>query len=303
LELAEQTSGESEIFCGNFSSGLLAMEKGEHFAARQYLERGVSVSQHTQDLILADPGVALGLLNCLGDLAIVCWILGYPDQAQAQAKRLAELLRRSLPTNAYAAGMYRLLTMRCDFLRNYQDARADAQEALDRSTQRGFRWGIIFGTILLARIMVAEGTTHPWIEKLAEEMCAADISWDQYLADWLAAIAYLDTRRVAEAREIVDQAIARIASGGARLYEADLHRLKGEFTLMAGEDLSDAEAAFNSANRDCAPAAGKVVRAARFDKPSSYPRSARQTRPSAHDARRNLQLVYRRLRHRRPEGC
>jgi len=149
LELAEQTSGELEIFCGNFSSGLLAMEEGEYFVARQHLERGVSVSQDTQDLILADPGVALGLLNCVGDLAIVCWILGYPDQAQAHTKRLGELLRRSLPTNAYAAGMYRLLTMRCDFLRNYQDARADAQDALDRSTRSGFRWGIIFGTIVL----------------------------------------------------------------------------------------------------------------------------------------------------------
>jgi hypothetical protein len=77
-------------------------------------------------------------------------------------------------------------------------------------------------------------------------MRAAEIL-DQYLADWLAAGAYLNARRVAEGREIVDRAIAQIAAGGARQYEADLHRLKGEFTLMAGEDLGDAEAAFNSA--------------------------------------------------------
>ncbi|MBV8135119.1 MAG: hypothetical protein JO121_05680, partial [Deltaproteobacteria bacterium] len=70
---------------------------------------------------------------------------------------------------------------------------------------------------------------------------------DQYLADWLAAGAYLNARRVAEGREIADRALAQIAAGGARQYEADLHRLKGEFTLMAGEDLGDAEAAFNSA--------------------------------------------------------
>jgi tetratricopeptide (TPR) repeat protein len=137
--------------------------------------------------------------------------------------------------------------MRCDFLRNYQRARADAQEELDRSTQSGFRWGIIFGTILLARIMVAKGATHPWIEKLAKEMRAPEISLDQYFADWLAAGAYLNAGLVAEGREIVGQAIARMTSGGARLYEADLHRLKGEFILMAREDHGDAEAAFNSA--------------------------------------------------------
>jgi predicted ATPase len=38
-----------------------------------------------------------------------------------------------------------------------------------------------------------------------------------------------------------------MASGGARLYEADLHRLKGDLILMAREDLGDAEAAFNCA--------------------------------------------------------
>ncbi|MBV8139814.1 MAG: AAA family ATPase, partial [Deltaproteobacteria bacterium] len=224
LELAEQTSGESEVFCGNFSSGLLAMENGEYLAARQHFERALGISQQTRDLIVANPGVAVGLLNCLGDLAIVCWILGYPDQAQAHAKRLVELLRRSLPTNAYAAGMYRLLTMRCDFLHNYQDARANAQEALGRSTQNGFQWGIMFGTIILAGIMVAEGATDPWLENLATEMRAAEIL-DQYLADWLAAGAYLNARRVAEGREIADRALAQIAAGGARQYEADLHRL------------------------------------------------------------------------------
>ena len=36
LELAEQSAGEFQIFCGNFISGLLAAEKGEYVAARQH---------------------------------------------------------------------------------------------------------------------------------------------------------------------------------------------------------------------------------------------------------------------------
>jgi class 3 adenylate cyclase/tetratricopeptide (TPR) repeat protein len=247
LKLAEQTSGEFEIFCGNFSSGVLAAERGEYLAARQHLERSVSVNQHTQDLIIGDPGIALGFPNCIGLLGIVCWILGYPDQAQAQGARLAELLRQSLPTNAYTLGMSHLLTMRCDLLRNYQGARADAQEALDRSTRSGHSLGIDYGAVRLARIMVAEGTTDPWIEKLAGELRAVPTSWHQHLCDWLAAGACLEARRIAEGCGIVDQAIARMAAGGARRFEADLHRLKGEFTLMARGDLGDAEAAFNSA--------------------------------------------------------
>ena len=65
--------------------------------------------------------------------------------------------------------------------------------------------------------MVAEGATHPWIEKLAKEMGAPETSLDQYFADWLAGgarkhgvvsvRAYLDARRVAKGHEIVDQAM------------------------------------------------------------------------------------------------
>ena len=157
-----------------------------------------------------------------------------------------ELLRRSLPPNAYAVGMHHLLTMRCDFLRDYRASRAQAEEVLDRSTQTGIRWGIIYGTIWLGKIMVAEGAADAGIARLAEEMPASE-AWDQHLGKWLAAGAYLKARRVAEGIAIVDQAIARVIAGGAGLFEADLHRLKGEFALVGGEALSEAEAAFNSA--------------------------------------------------------
>jgi tetratricopeptide (TPR) repeat protein len=244
LELAEQNQGEFEVFC-NFISGVLAAEKGEYPAARLHLERALGMSQQTQDLIIADPNIAVGLLNCAGHLASICWILGYPDQAQRQAERLGELLRRSPPPFAYAAGMHHLLTMRCDFLCDYRYARVQAEEALDRSTQGGIRWGIVFGTIWLGRIIVAEGAVDEGIEKLARAIPA--VEWDQHLAGWLAAGAYAKARRVAEGKAIVEQAIAGVAAGGSRFFESDLHRLKGEFILMAGGALNEAEVAFNSA--------------------------------------------------------
>ncbi|MBV8360088.1 MAG: hypothetical protein JO189_19440 [Deltaproteobacteria bacterium] len=45
----------------------------------------------------------------------------------------------------------------------------------------------------------------------------------------------------------MEQEIAGIAAGGPARFEADLHRMKGEFILMAGGVLNEAEAAFNSA--------------------------------------------------------
>jgi hypothetical protein len=66
------------------------------------------------------------MLNCIGWLVTVCWILGYPDQSWHQAQHLAELLRQPLPPNAYWTGMHHLVTMHCDFVRDYQGARAGA---------------------------------------------------------------------------------------------------------------------------------------------------------------------------------
>jgi tetratricopeptide (TPR) repeat protein len=177
LELAEQNQGEFDASV--ILSPACLPRKGEYPAARLHLERALGMSQQTQDLIIADPNIAVGLLNCAVHLATVCWILGYPDQAQRQTERLAELLRRSPPPFAHAAGMHHLLTMRRDFLRDYRYARVQAEEALDRSTQGGIRWGIVFGTIWLGRIMVAEGAVDEGIEKLARAIPA--VEWDQHL--------------------------------------------------------------------------------------------------------------------------
>jgi len=246
LELAEQTRGEIEIFCGNFVCGLLAAENGEYPAARQHLERGLGISQQTRDTIINDPNIALGLLNCTGLLVSVCWILGYPDQARGHAKRLVELLQKALPANAYAIGTHYLLTMRCDFLGEYQGACVHAREALERSTQSGYRWGIVFGTIALGKIMVAEGVVEDGLDQLEAGLSAAEVAWDHHWADCLAARAYIHARCVGEGSAIVEQAIARIAAGGSRLFESELHQLRGEFIVMAGA-LNEAEAAFNSA--------------------------------------------------------
>jgi hypothetical protein len=87
------------------------------------------------------------MLNCIGWLVNVCWIIGYPDQSWHQAQHLAELLGQPLPPNAYWTGMHHLLTMRCDFLRDYQGTRAQAEQALDRSIQSDCPEGIALGML------------------------------------------------------------------------------------------------------------------------------------------------------------
>jgi tetratricopeptide (TPR) repeat protein len=225
---------------------MLAAERAEYPVALEHLERAVGISRQAQDLILSRPDVALGFLNCVGYRATVSWFLGFPDQARRYCDRLVGLLRRSLPTTAYAIGVFHLQGNRCDFFRDYQGAHAHAQEAIDRATQAGFTWGIAFATMRLGSIMVAEGAIDAGLAKFEEARGTPESGVDRHYTYWLGAGAYLKARRVAEGKAIVEDALTGIAAGDSRLYEAELHRMKGEFALIEGEAL-DAEAAFNSA--------------------------------------------------------
>jgi class 3 adenylate cyclase/tetratricopeptide (TPR) repeat protein len=246
LELAETSQGEYEIFCGSFLSGILAVTKGEYPGARQHFERALAISQETQDSIVAS-ALVLGFLNCAGFLMQVWWVLGYPEQARHQLERLVELLRQRFPVFASVIGAMHLLTIRCQLLHDYQGARTLAREALDSSIQAGFSYGIVFQTIMLGTILVAEGEVEAGTEKLITEINSPDANWDRYTADWLVAGAYLDARRSAEGSAFVEQALAAVVATGRGRFEADLHRIKGEFIVMSGGALSEAEAAFNSA--------------------------------------------------------
>jgi adenylate cyclase len=59
--------------------------------------------------------------------------------------------------------------------------------------------------------------------------------------------AFLEAHRTTEGLDLLERAIGKAAAGGIRLFEADLHRLKGEFLLMAGRPEDEAEAAFRDA--------------------------------------------------------
>ena len=159
---------------------------------------------------------------------------------------MADLVQRSLPTSAYWCGVEHLVTVRCDFLRDLEGMRSLEQEALQRSTQGGFGWGIAFATMRLASIMAAEGAYDAGLEKLSQALAYPEADLDRYYTYWLAAQTYLKAGHFPEGRTNLENAIADIAAGGSRRYEAELYRLKGECALIAGEGL-EAQSAFNSA--------------------------------------------------------
>jgi ATP/maltotriose-dependent transcriptional regulator MalT len=98
--------------------------------------------------------------------------------------------------------------------------------------------------------VVAEGRGEAGIAKIGEGMLVFEAAGDNRLYDmssYVAISAYFKMHRVADGIALVERALSRIARGGMRLFEADLHPFKGEFLLMEGRPENEAEAAFRKA--------------------------------------------------------
>ena len=250
LKLAELSSDEYQIFCGNFVAGVYASEKGEYLSARSFLERASSISDQTRDAILADPGIAVAMINCISHLGFILWILGYSEEARQQEVQILSFLNRSLDPYARALAISHALTFHLDFLRDDRAIHGQADEALASATQSGHHFAIGRGLISLGRLMVAEGQVDSGIEKIAAGIRAFEAGSDNrgyYMAAYVAIQAYLQAHRVADGLTLIGRVLSQTDRGDVRLFEADLHRLKGEFLLMAGQPENEAEAAFREA--------------------------------------------------------
>ena len=88
---------------------------------------------------------------------------------------------------------------------------------------------------------------------------------------------------------------------GSRSASPYLHHVKGELLLAQNpSDVAEAELCFRTAI-EIARRQSARSGVARHDEPRALAQQAGPSRRSAHDARRNLRLVHRGLRHRRPE--
>src|SRR5208282_3973475 len=97
--------------------------------------------------------------------------------------------------------------------------------------------------------------------------------------------------RFDEGLRALDESFSTIERTGQRFHEAEVHRLKGE--LLLAQDTSNAGQAEQSFRT--------AIEISRDDKSRAVARQAGSSRGTPRDARGNLQLVHRGLRHRRPE--
>lgn len=251
--LAEGWSlGDTAVLLGaHFLLGCARLFQGRADEARTHLEEGLASYARKDDSSL---GVRYGQdpeVTSLSVLAWAVWMLGYADQARRRTEEALDLARRIAHPFTLA---YALLAATWTY-RELGDARK-AEECADEcatiARDHGFRLFDGHARIWGGWALAAQGRAEEGLRRIEEGLAAYWPTEERtklaFRTFFIAVKAETENRlqKPAQALALLDAALTALDQREERLYEPELHRLKGLALLhMAGE--AEAEASFHRA--------------------------------------------------------
>jgi predicted ATPase len=249
LTLAQRLQDPTLLLHAHATLGTTLGLMGEYIAAQAHLEHGMALydpQRHRSHAFLSevDPGVA-----CRGGMALDLWYLGYPDQARQwtrEALALAQELAHPYSLAfalSFAARFHRLCWER-------RLTREQAEIAITLATEYGFAQPLTQATILRGWALAEEGEGVAGMEEMRRSLAALEATGGPGRPFYLSCLveAYGRVGRVREGLAILTEALAVVENTGARNYEAELHRLRGELLLQQDAASSvEAEGCFRQA--------------------------------------------------------
>jgi predicted ATPase len=174
------------------------------------------------------------------------WCLGYPQQAQERgldAVKLVQDLDQPFNQALVSAYLALLQQLRAD----EAVARAHAEQALALTNRYQAPYYHAWAGILVSYALALEQPNEERIGHLRGSIAAftassARLRLPYYLS--LLAQVYGKAGRAEEGLASIDEALAQARTHNERWWDAELHRLRGEFLLLHGADASDVEMAF-----------------------------------------------------------
>jgi len=179
------------------------------------------------------------------------WFLGYPDRALAHINAATAIARESGYKSdleavcSYAMGIYQLRN-------ELEHMRESAELTMALATELGNPFRRARAEIHLGWAEVSSGDLASGIAQMQcnlseSRATGSDSGTEYYLA--LIATALGRTGRFDEGLRTIEQALPLIEKSDERLYEAEVHRLKGELLLAKNaSDTTQAEQCFRKAN-------------------------------------------------------
>jgi len=241
LTLAEGADKPAELMLAHGALGVECLMSGEFAAARKHLE------QASPRLDWSRSGSSGVFYRCFGAWAL--WALGYADQAVEWSHEVlasAEVLSR-WEWLATALALTARLHM---FLRDAHMAQVRADAAIAIATEHGFPYELAQGTFVHGWALAHQGHLEEGVAEMRRAATALEATGFVARPRWLAFLAEACAKSddPGMGLKLLGEGMASMKCTGERIYEAELHRLKGEFLLMCdAANALEAEDCFRTA--------------------------------------------------------
>lgn len=286
LRLSQQRNDASGLILGYSEMGEHLMFAGELASSRSHLERALAVSNpdFQSAIFTHDP-----LVPARGNLAIVLFCLGYPDQARAASRStIAEARRLGHPASLALSRIFDAILQSLIGDNAALDERAG--ELIATATDHGFALYRAQGTIFAGWAKVEQGEIPEGMRLLrigldAYRATGSEVWTPHYLA--LQAMTFDIAGQMEEAAASLDDALRNVERTGERWFEAELNRYKAQSLLRQG-DAETAEQLLRRAIRIAQAQQAKLwelraaVGLARLHRDRGSPAAARRILAPAH---------------------
>jgi predicted ATPase/DNA-binding winged helix-turn-helix (wHTH) protein len=238
IGLARRSQDSGFLLEGHVAMGLTHAWRGEFTQALPHLDKGLDgydpLSHRGHSFEYGqDPRMI-----CLAHKSWLRWWLGYPEQAVAAAQDAISWAHEvSHPhslafATVYAAALHL-------FRGEYRTVLELTDDAIRLSNEHAFGQWSIFANIFRGRALVAQGEIEGGIARLERglsEHRETGSEWGQPFFLTLLAEAYGKGTQEQKSKEplLLDEALALIDTTKERFYEAEVHRVRGEYMAMVG---------------------------------------------------------------------
>jgi TOMM system kinase/cyclase fusion protein len=250
LTQSQQKHAPARLLVAHNMLGNICWHLGEFSQSRAHLEQAIALHGLWKSSSQAIRAVADPRVVCFSYAALTLSVLGYPDQAAVrshEALALAQALSHpfSLAFALYYAAVFRQL------LREGQATQERAEAAMALAEAQGFPFFAADGAILRGWALAEQGQGEEGITQMRQGLVAhratgTEAARTYFLAQLAEACG--KAGQFKEALHILVEALSMVVKNGERVYEAELHRLKGELLLSLSTDNQDAaETCFHQA--------------------------------------------------------
>ncbi len=251
LALAESSRDPSLIVEAHYARGATLFWLGDFAPSRDHLERGIHLYDpqiHRSHAFVygQDPGVF-----CTSNLALVLWLMGYPDRALAKSNEALALAHDlAHPFSVVLAIFHAAAVHQLRREPQLTEKRADAVIAL--SAERGFSFWPWLALIVRGWAVAQQERGAEGIGQIREGLAAIRAGGAEIGLPWglpQLAEALESNGRAEEALNVLAEALAVSSKNGVHAKDVEIYRLKGELLLPSSRaaNRSEAESCFRRA--------------------------------------------------------